>query len=155
MSRLPFQDTSVSVTKSQGAIKELLYACGFTSVADMSNNSGKHVIVAEAQAIQFKFEVNLNDILDSLQRTRTSEQIKREIANKQAWRCLYFQVKSIHDSIKLGIIDIAEGFAGNLMLPDKAGNRVKMADYIKSGMESGRLTSQTITDKFLLESGKE
>lgn len=48
-------------------------------------------------------------------------------------------IKSLVDSIKLGVVDVSEAFAGNLLIYDKAGRGVKLADQIKSSVASGKL----------------
>ncbi len=154
---LPFETTSVSVSKSQSAVKKLLIDCGFDRTMEFNDNTGKTIIIAETvnnrNVATFQFQVNIEKILELLsrKRRRTSEQELKEKAYRIAWRALHYQVKSIFDSIQLGIIDIAEGFGANLLLPTKTGTPQRMSDYIKEKLLTGKLTTKSVSDQFLIE----
>lgn len=154
---LPFENTDVPVSRSQDAIKDLLYNVGFEAIADFSDRAGRRVIRAEfgpnGQRAVFQFESNIEKILKGFKaRGRSkSEQERREKANRMAWRALYFSVKSIHDQIKLGSIEIAEAFAGQMLLTDKQGNQMKVGDMLITGLSEGKLAPGKT---FLLEEAK-
>lgn len=147
--RLPFESTSISVAKSQMEIKERLYSIGFSRIAELTEADGRKFIVADygnsEKMVSFQFEGNPLKIMDR------QPKIDREQAERIAWRVIWHHVKLVHDLIEHGLLDVVDAFAANLLLTDKAGNAQTMSDFIKIGMEQGRLTSQSIADKFLLE----
>ncbi len=157
--RIPFEDTKVPALRSQDEVKRLLYAIGFTAIAEFSDNTGRKIIRAElgsdGGSAQFQFEANIEIIVPKVRdRFNRQEDWIREQSIRMAWRSIHYQVKALHDSIKLGAIDVAEAFAGNLLLTDKAGQTTKMSDFIKNGMAAGTLTSANMSQQFLLEERK-
>lgn len=145
--KLPFEGTTVAVSRSQALIKERLYAVGFKRIAEITDDQGESVLMAEyvseGQAAQFKFEVSLETISGRIR--------ARDRAARMAWRSVYYQVKSVCDSVELGIISISEAFGSQLLITDKAGNKVKVADFVAVGLDSKTLVSPDLFGKFLIE----
>jgi len=150
--RLPFEQTTISVAKSQMEIKEKLYSIGFSRIAELTEADGRKVIIADYgdsnKQVSFQFEGNPQKIME------LQPKLDREQAERVAWRVIWHHVKLVHDLIKHGLLDVVDAFAGNLLLTDKAGRPQTMSDFIKIGIEQGKLISESIADKFLLEKAK-
>lgn len=153
---LPFEGTKVPAERSQDAVKKLLYNIGFDAISEFEDRTGRKIIKAQIGKAVFVFEANIEKIMVDLvtRRVNPDEEALRRKARRMGWCSLRYQVKALHDCIKLGSIDIAEGFAGNLILTDNAGKETKMADFIKNGLEHGTLTSSSMSNQFLLEEAK-
>lgn len=153
---LPFESTEVPASRSQEAVKNLLYNIGFDAIGEFSDKTGRKIIRAQVGKAVFVFEASIEKILTDMRtrRSQTSDEKLQQKARRMAWRSIHAQVKVLHDCVKLGSLDIAEAFAGNLVLTDKAGKETKMADFIKNGMAAGTLTSANMSNQFLLEEAK-
>ncbi len=153
---LPFESTEVPASRSQEAVKNLLYNIGFDAIGEFSDKTGRKIIRAQVGQAVFVFEANIEKILRDMRtrRSQTSDEKLQQKARRMAWRSIHAQVKVLHDCVKLGSLDIAEAFAGNLVLTDNAGKETKMADFIKNGMAAGTLTSANMSQQFLLEEAK-
>lgn len=128
---LPFENTTVSEARSTAEIVGLLEEIGFQEIGQISQN-GKRRVIARHNGAEFHFQVDLDAVkqafLDDLgQRTRDQyhredwkrEEIDAKIAKKAervAWRLISHQVKSLCDSIKLGVVSIAQAFGGHLLV---------------------------------------
>ena len=149
---LPMQNTTVSHRRSMSDVQEMLEETGFESTGQLSKN-GRQIVIATYKGAQFVFECNIDAIQQKLV-SHSSTLKQREIRNgtpkgraalleikeqslKVGWRLLTLHVKSICDSIKLGVITPAQGFAGQLLGSDG----VPLAEKITESIESGNLTS--------------
>ena len=153
---LPFESTDVPASRSQEAVKNLLYNIGFDAIAEFSDKAGRKIIKAQVGQAVFVFEASIEKILGDLRtrKSQTNEEKLQQKARRMAWRSIHAQVKVLHDCVKLGSLDIAEAFAGNLVLTDNAGKETKMSDFIKNGMAAGTLTSANMSQQVLLEERK-
>ena len=145
MERLPYSNTKVSVSSSQGKIKNMLYSVGFNQIAEFTDKFGKSIIIAEygepGKTASFKFEAHV-DILN--------EQISDpKKASRVAWRMVFYQVKSVCDAVKCGVIEIPEAFGGNMLLTDTSGNPIKVSEFVSLALETGQFTTKSITSQFL------
>ena len=151
MKKLPYSDTKVSISSSQGKMKEMLYSVGFNQIAEFTDKLGKSIIIAEygepGKTASFKFEVHI-DILN--------KQVSNpEKASRIAWRMVYYQVKSVCDAVKCGVLTLPEAFGGNMLLSDGSGNQVKVSEFVTIGIETGQLSTKSIASQFLLENKKD
>lgn len=146
MTRLPCSDTKIPVVRTQQEIKDMLYSVGFDRIAEMTERSGKSVLVAEygdvGKTAQFKFEVNTDIIV--------KHDFHIDKASRIAWRMVYWQVKSVCDAVKYGVLTLSEAFGGNMLLTDQSGNNVKMSDFITNKIASGNFSTQSLSSQFLL-----
>jgi hypothetical protein len=148
---LPYQTTKIAVTRSVEQIKKLLYGVGFNSFGEELKPDGNIEIVAAIQKdnnpkIEFYFTVNYKQIPDL-----TNAYIDDARAKRIAWRCLYFQVKSLADSIKLGVISMPEAFAGNISICDKSGTRVKIGTVFTELALENNFNMNALNQKLLAE----
>lgn len=155
---LPFEDTEVSIRKSQFETKELLYSIGFSRIAELTDSSGNSIIIAEVgdgnKRASFRFEANVEKVYEKIYEKRQYSWEKNKIraqSERIAWRIIYHHVKVVHDLIRHGVLEIVDAFAANLLLTDKNGNQVKAGDFLKQGIVAGSLSSTSMTDRFLLE----
>lgn len=72
---------------------------------------------------------------------RETEQKLEEKAGRAAWRLIANQVKSLHDSIRMGVITISQAFGGHLIITDRAGKQQYMSTFITEKIESGEMQS--------------
>ncbi len=147
MERLPYSTTKVPVSRTQGEIRDMLYSVGFNQIAQVTDKSGKGIIIAEygepGKTASFKFEAHI-DILNK-------QVSNKEKSSRIAWRMVYYQVKSVCDAVKCGVLTLSEAFGGNMLLTDNSGNPVKLSEFVMIGIETGNLTTKSITSQFLLE----
>ena len=136
-SRLPFQDTSVFVSKSMTGVKDMLEKVGFSRTA-LINDEGNHAVAASYNGLNFQFEIYGDGVVQALikhasdgkrweisHKTATGDRYVeafRDKADRIGWRALAAQIKVVCDSIKLGVMDVPDAFAGNLMIQTSEGS---------------------------------
>ena len=119
------ETTSVSVEKSEAAIKALLRKQGARSFAS-GEEPGRATIVFEMQDRRIAFHLPLPDrnekrfVFDGRGTRRTAD--KRDAAWEQAcrsrWRGLFLCIKAKLESVESGIESFEEAFLPQIMLPN-------------------------------------
>lgn len=147
MAKLPYETTKVPVSRTQGEIRDMLYSVGFNQIAQVTDKFGKGIIIAEygepGKTASFKFEAHI-DILNK-------QVSNKEKSSRIAWRMVFYQVKSVCDAVKCGVVTLSEAFGGNMLLSDESGNLIKVSEFVSLGIETGTLSTKSITSQFLLE----
>lgn len=152
---LPFQNTAVSEIKSVSEIVGYLKDVGFQKIAQVSDN-GRQLVVASHNGAEFRFEVNLEGVKkvfwDDLgpivrrkcawpdEKKKMEEKLEKK-ALRAGWRLIAYQVKSLHDSIKMGVVEISQAFGGYLTFTGKDGKRQYLSDFIIQNIANGSLQS--------------
>ena len=156
MKSIPFQSTRIEEQQSVGEIIGLLNQIGFTDIIQR-NRDGDYMIMAKSGQTVFQWDIKVDPIMEAIRKS-LSDRAKRKIhqypddpevqrilkdtrqqASRIGWRLMREHIKSLVDSIKLGVVDISEAFAGNLLITNKAGQNVKLSDQIKASVASGKL----------------
>jgi len=141
MGNLPYGNTTVPATKSIGDIMGLLQTVGFNKTAQFYSD-GRHIVLAEHDGIQFRWEAKTGAIIQALQpqRRRTRRTIDyKDQALRIAWRVLWHQIKVACDIIRYEVQDVAEVFGGNLIYNDPKHGEISLAQYITNEAASGKI----------------
>lgn len=145
MATLPFQTTTVPVNRSISQIMALLNETGFNETAQYHKN-GETIVWAKFQTATFQFSIHPQRIVDALIQN-ASRSRQRHIRNKSeegqdylaecqkraqaiGWRALFEQVKATCDAIRLGALEPAEAFGGQLVYKAANGEYKKLASEI-------------------------
>lgn len=157
--RLPLSDTTVSVNKSMMQIQFRLEQCGFDQTAQI-NNKGRYMVTAAFGGIECNFEVDTESIVEAMAKASSDRKKQdmrfknergvdalqkiREQAGRVGWRLMALHIKALCDSVELGVIDMAQAFAGNLVLEHKDGRRLTLGDRLKETVAKGELQSASM-----------
>lgn len=134
MARLPFETTTVSANKSMAEMQAALQDLKFDVVGGVINGHG--IIMAKHDKAEFRFEANIVAI------KRRMRYPNDEQAERIAWRYLSWQVKSLCDGVKLGMIEVAQAFGGYLVFRNpENGAPQSLASYIIEKVSNGELDS--------------
>lgn len=154
---LPFQDTTISASRSLSQIVDMLVEIGFSEVAQYTINGVKSVKAAHNGAV-FEFVANIDGIKQRLQDQRSRRSYSpgdlQARAEKIAWRILYSGVKCTVDAVKYGVESLAQGMGGHLLLTRSDNKSVYFADYIVKQIEAGKITAGQLTKPLLIERTK-
>lgn len=154
MSYLPFQDSTVSASRSLGQIVEMLVEMGFSEVAQFTIQGVKSVRAAHNGAV-FEFTVSIDSIKQTLQDKRTRGYYSvgdlQARAEKIAWRILYHRVKSTVDAVKYQVETLAQSMGGRLLLTKADNKSVYFADYVVQKIEEGKISASQLTTPLLIE----
>lgn len=120
MANLPYQNTKVSMSITMAHIEAALQDIGFERIGRLTENGNSTVLASSGNA-SFKWQADIAAVKKAYaesfvrgpRRAMTDEQ-----ASRIAWRYVWFSVKAVTDAIKLGIINISDGFGGYAMLKD-------------------------------------
>ena len=139
---MPYQDTTISPSKSIGQIMEMLTDVGFERVGQMSEK-GRHVVLAQHGTSQFRFEANTEKIFNVLYQRRSRERAELQ-ARRIAWRIIWNQVKNACDAIRYDVVEVADVFGGYLEFSTPEG-RTTLGRFVAQGVASGAIgSSQSI-----------
>lgn len=154
MNYLPFQDTTISASRSLGQIVEMLVEIGFSEVAQLTIQGVKSVRAAHNGAV-FEFVANIDGIKQTLQDQRVRRPYSagdlQARAEKIAWRILYNRVKCTVDAVKYEVETLAQSMGGRLLLTKSNNESVYFADYIVEQIEAGKITAGQLTKPLLIK----
>lgn len=154
MNYLPFQDTTISASRSLGQIVEMLVEMGFSEVAQFTIQGVKSVRAAHNGAV-FEFVANIDGIKKTLQAQRVRRPYSagdlQARAEKIAWRILYNRVKCTVDAVKYGVETLAQSMGGRLLLTKSNNESVYFADYVVEQIEAGKITASQLTKPLLIK----
>lgn len=157
MNYLPFQDTTVSASRSLGQIVEMLIDIGFSEVAQFTINGVKSVRAAHNGAV-FEFVASIDGIKQALQKQRSRRSYSagdlQARAEKIAWRILYNRVKCTVDAVKYKVETLAQSMGGRLLLTKANNESVYFADYVVEQIEAGKITAGQLTQPLMIERKK-
>ena len=153
---LPFQDTTISASRSLRQIVDMLVEIGFSEVAQFTIQGVKSVRAAHNGAV-FEFVANIDGIKQKLQDQRSRRSYSaghlQARAEKIAWRILYSRVKCTVDAVKYEVETLAQSMGGRLLLTKADGKSVYFADYVVEKIEAGKITAGQLTQPLLLSKG--
>ena len=153
MNYLPFQDTTISASRSLGQIVDMLVEMGFSEVAQFTIQGVKSVQAAHNGAI-FEFVANIDGIKRRLQKQRSSTYPPADLqarAEKIAWRILHARVKCTVDAVKYEVETLAQSMGGRLLLTKADNKPVYFADYVVEQIEAGKITAGRLTGPLLIK----
>jgi len=154
MNYLPFQDTTISASRSLGQIVEMLVEIGFSEVAQFTIQGVKSVRAAHNGAV-FEFVANIDGIKEKLQDQRRHRSYSpgdlQARAEKIAWRILHARVKCTVDAVMYEVETLAQSMGGRLLLTKASGDSVYFADYVVEQIEAGKITAGQLTKPLLIE----
>lgn len=163
---LPFANTKVPVEQSAAEVVHHLARVGFQETAQVRQKDDIVVYARQGDA-EFRFQANLRAVEDTLKNDmgprkresldwadedgdRARWQLKQQ-AERAAWRLLAEHVKGLTDSIRLGVIEVSEAFAGQLVIA-KHGSKVEtLAQAITQASADGTLKSPGFLGQMLIE----
>lgn len=166
MATLPFENTKVPSQKSMMDIMLMLEMTGFTKTMQL-NDAGRRSIHAIYHSAEFMFEVDISAVTQTLitnapkykqreirQKTATGNAFAEDIRDRSSrigWRLMAEYVKGVCDGIKLGVISPAQAFAGNLIITDASGQRIRLAEHLTTAIETDTLKSGAFTGPLMIE----
>lgn len=151
---MPYQNTTISATKSASDVADLLELLGFDTIAQVTHQ-GKKMVVATFKGAEFRFKVDAAEITKALHSSgRKSQQDIEEQANRVAWRMLWYQVKCSCDILKYQTASVAQVFGGFLEFRNRAGDFIGLAEYITTEVEAGRVPGSRLRQQLLLTKGE-
>lgn len=146
---MAYESTSVSVEKSQGEIRKLLYDHGARnfafSEAEVDNLSWAAVdFIHQDQRVRMRVPlkpIDRNLLADRVQRaqTRTRDEIERQMIDQEAkriWRVMFHGLKARLVSVEEGVETFEEAFLAHLVDPMSG---LTMWEAMKGAVESGAL----------------
>ncbi len=147
----PYSGTEVSVEKSQGDIKKLLQKYGCSAVQTAEDMHKGLVVIrfcrlieGSDKAVWIRFTVQIPKVEEPT-RVRygsSKEKIMRERldqAERQAWRALYYALKSRMESVVFGIETFEEAFLAHAEIVTRDGQKMTFGEWAIPGMKSGQL----------------
>jgi hypothetical protein len=151
---LPFQDTTISASRSLAQIVDMLVDIGFSEVAQFTINGVKSVKAAHNGAV-FEFVANIDGIKQRLQDQRSRGSYStgdlQARAEKIAWRILHSRVKCTVDAVKYEVETLAQSMGGRLVLTKANNESIYFADYVVEKIEAGKITAGQLTKPLLIE----
>ena len=137
--RIPFSDTIISANKSMAELQAMLQYLKFDVVAGVIES--RRMVMARHGRAEFRFEADPSKIL-AIQGIRRPTPQQIEQAEKIAWRYLSWQVKTLCDGIKLGMVEVSQALGGYLVFRNpENGATTSLAAYITEKVASGDLDS--------------
>lgn len=147
----PYQGTEVSASKSQEDIKRLLrrYGCGSVATAEELEKQEillkfTHLIEDSDQVAVVRLRARVPPVKEP-RRTRYNTNPARarlerqERAERQAWRTLYYAVKSRMESILYGMETFEEAFLSHVEVVGPQGTKITFGEWALPLMRQGRL----------------
>lgn len=166
MASLPYEKTTISEQTSMTKIQMELEEIGLNQSAIIRQPKRKAVVVQNSGA-EFLFEVDIELVVESLIKnssTRRKQNIRLKNqegprvldemygqAARIGWRHLAWQVKTICDGIKLGVLSPMQAFAGYLQLAGPNGSRKPMAMHLTELVNNGQAISPRTVMPLMLE----
>jgi len=150
-----YKDTSVPAVQSQQDVKRLLVKYGCSAVSTAEDLTQGTITLRFARLMENTEQpviVRLTARLPDLPSIRTTyrspspervERERREKAERQAWRALYYAVKSRMESIVFGIESFEEAFLSHVEVIGKEGEKLTLGEWALPRMASGRLQITT------------
>jgi hypothetical protein len=156
MAYLPYENTKVSEQASMMEVMTMLEMTGFDKTAHV-NSGGQRVIFAAYKGAEFQFAIEQQPIVDAMVKNlsaRRQSEIRQksprgraamenvmEQSRRVGWRLMAIHVKALCDSIKLGVVGIAQAFGGNLIIGKDHDRSITLAEHLTLAIETGKLES--------------
>lgn len=150
---LPYSSTTVSVSRTQHQIFELVRKFGatdfaFTNVHDPDRSAVVFTVqFSEGQKVMVKLEARTKGILRVMAKKRGLNYVRwepsdrlKEQASMMAWRVLHDEMKARLVAVQYGVIDFVRAFMSD-MVSEVEGETFgdKMQRRIEGGMDPARL----------------
>lgn len=127
--RIPYEDTQVSVSNTQGAIRELLQKYDAQSFGFMENFENKRLMIRfKYKNLPVQIEVAWGKYFEMLQnKYNKPDDVLQRKAQRAVLRALFYWLKSNFEFMELGIIDFEDIFMSHFMQPNGStlGNIIK------------------------------
>lgn len=131
---MPYEDTNVSVSNSQGQITRLLRKHSITAIR-FTSFIAYDVLECTRDNLAFRMEVH-----PKLKQQVTSRQIEQ--AQRQAWRAMYWYMKAKLEAVEFGIHEFNTEFLPHMMLTDAQGQSNTVSSMLFAHLE-GRLAQSS------------
>ena len=149
---MAYESTEVAVSKSQDAIRKLIYShkgTGLMLVSRPPHEGFEAFIEIENKPYHIRIMAVCKDQKlgrDGWERSNSAYEKALEQENRRVWRVLYWHLKAIFEAADSGVIDIRNVIMPYVVLRD--GNT--LSDHIRPKMEE----LMTMNPERLLEAGK-
>ncbi|RKX64458.1 MAG: hypothetical protein DRP42_06340 [Tenericutes bacterium] len=149
-------------------IEAMLEGVGFSRTMSVRDGTERRVYAAHKGAeLEFGIDVErvVKAMIDDASRNKQQHIRKgttqgkgwlediREQAERVGWRLLREHVKAQCDSVKLGVVTIAEAFAGQLLLKGPRGP-VRLASVVTMAIEEGTFNSPRLMNQLMITGPK-
>lgn len=146
-----YSGTEVSAEKSQQDIKRLLQRYGCSAVQTAEDMIQGLIVLRFARLIEgsdqvvwirFTCEIPKVEPPERVRYGTSKEKILRERldrAERQAWRALYYALKSRMESVAFNIESFEEAFLSHIEIVTKTGEKGTMGDWALPLLRAGRL----------------
>jgi len=167
VSKLPLIDTTTKVEKSISEIVGYLEKLGFDQMIQGSSKEKGRFIAAQKDGIAFHWTVNPVKVMQAIiedKGERTREWIKQKDrrglellekikvqAERVAWRVMKHKIKADCDAILYEAAEIADVFAGYLVMNTKGGQTTTFGKYLAQAQADGKLTAPDIMAPLMIE----
>lgn len=154
-----YKDTSVPAVQSQQDTKRLLVKYGCSAVSTAEDLTQGTITLRFARLMQDTEKpviVRLTARLPDLPKIRTTyrdhssperkERERREKAERQAWRALYYAVKSRMESIVFGIETFEEAFLSHVEVIGRQGEKFTVGEWALPRLAQGQLKLTASTE---------
>ncbi|MBW1728879.1 MAG: hypothetical protein JRJ62_15205 [Deltaproteobacteria bacterium] len=149
MSKLPLIDTTTKVEKSISEIVGYLEKLGFDQMIQGSSKEKGRFIAAQKDGIAFHWTVNPVKVMQAIIEDK-GEKIKVQ-AERVAWRVMKHKIKADCDAILYEAAEIADVFAGYLVMNTKGGQTTTFGKYLAQAQADGKLTAPDIMAPLMIE----
>jgi hypothetical protein len=141
--------TEVPAERSQMAIRKLLQRYGCTAVA-MAEDFGKgelqlrfaHLLDGSDRGIVVRMVVQFPKVPVQYSRYRSrenAEEAARDHACRQAWRVIFYSIKSRLEAVTFGVETFEEAFLAHVEVVTEGGDRITFGEWALPRMRAGRL----------------